>query len=803
MALVGLVAVSHSQALAEAAVELSLQMLHGSPLPEIRIAAGTQDGQLGTDAIRVAAAIRSANQGAGVVVLMDLGSAVLSAEFALDLAGDVSAVLVEAPFVEGLLAATVRAAMGGTLEEVAGDARAALTPKRVALGVAADNTPSEDPHAAWTAEAEARATLPNPAGLHARPAALLVSEAGRFDAEVRLRCHDLEGSATSSIALATLNARQGDEVWIGARGPQASDVVAALVALVENGFGERGGTAASPVVVTGPQGVSPGRVVGIARVMAAPMTEPPAETPLKPRHLAAEKTRLATALKDVAADYERRADAAGTEAGQILRATAVLARDPELRGSAEALIDALGAGAATAIWGAANGIVDRLAATGGIIAERVTDITDIRDRVICHLLDRPMPGVPKSDKPFVLVAHDLAPAEAATLTGRHCLGIVTAGGGPTSHTSVLARSLGIPAVVGFADALGIPDGAEVLVDGSSGEVVVSPDESQRAGARTSPAPLEALGGPGSTRDGVPVPLLANVGSAADSQAAAAARAEGIGLFRTELSFFDAEAEPDPGQQFATYRDVLTPFAGREVVVRTLDAGSDKPMPFLTIPGEDNPALGIRGYRTTIHSPAVLARQLEAIARAAEASNAETWVMAPMISTPGEAAEFVSLARSAGLGRAGVMVETPSAALQAAEILAEVDFVSIGTNDLAQYTMATDRQAVGLGTLQDLWQPAVLRLLDLVGDAGRKAGKPVGVCGEAAADPEMAPVLVGLGVTSLSMSLRALEPVRRALSQVTLAECQRAARAAVAASGPEAARKAACSILLPRRPTAMQ
>ena len=156
--------------------------------------------------------------------------------------------------------------------------------------------------------------------------------------------------------------------------------------------------------------------------------------------------------------------------------------------------------------------MDRLAATGGIIAERVTDITDIRDRVICHLLDRPMPGVPKSDKPFVLVAHDLAPAEAATLTGHHCLGIVTAGGGPTSHTSVLARSLGIPAVVGFADALGIPDGAEVLVDGSSGEVVVSPSESQRAGARTSPAPLEALGGPGSTRDGVPVPLLANVGS---------------------------------------------------------------------------------------------------------------------------------------------------------------------------------------------------------------------------------------------------------------------------------------------------
>ena len=797
MALVGLVVVSHSRALAEAAVELSLQMVHGTR-PEIVVAAGTPDGGFGTDATQVADAVRAADRGAGVVVLMDLGSAVLSAEFALDLVEDANAILVAAPFVEGLLAATVRSATGGTREEVADEARAALGPKLTALGLdssAGEEPPEETGEMLWAADAETRVTLPNAAGLHARPAALLVAEAGRFDAEVRLRCHGVEGGAASPIALATLNARKGDEVWIGARGPQAADAVAALESLISNGFGESTGAPETTVTTpAGPQGVSPGRVVGVARLMAAPLVDPPAEARPQESQLPGEKARLETALEEVAAGYEARAASSANEAAQIMLATATLARDPELLQSAQALIDALGVGAATAMWRAANDVVARLKAAGGLLAERTTDITDIRDRVVCHLTDRPMPGLPDSGEPFVLVAHDLAPSDTASLERERCLGIVTAGGGPTSHTSVLARSMGIPAVVGFRDALAIPDGAEVLVDGTSGEVVVSPDGTQRAGARTAPSPLEPLSAPGKTRDGVPVPLLANVGSVAEARAAARAGAEGIGLFRTEICFLDADVEPDPEQQFIIYRDALAQFAGRRVVVRTLDAGSDKPMPFLTIPGEGNPALGVRGYRTAARRPGVLARQLEAIAGASRESGAETWVMAPMISTPAEAAEFAGLARAAGLGPAGVMVEIPSAALQAEEILSEVDFVSIGTNDLAQYAMATDRQASGLGGLQDPWQPAVLRLLGMVGRAGRRAGKPVGVCGEAAADPALAAVLVGLGVTSLSMALRALEPVRRTLARVTVDDCRRAAEAALASSGPTVAREEVSRIL---------
>ncbi|WP_130875136.1 phosphoenolpyruvate--protein phosphotransferase [[Pseudopropionibacterium] massiliense] len=800
MALVGLVVVSHSRPLAEAAVELSLQMLHG-PRPEIVIAAGTRDGRFGTDATRVAEALRAADGGAGVVVLMDLGSAVLSAEFAMDLVEDVNAILVAAPFVEGLLAAAVRSATGGTLEEVADEARAALAPKLSALGMEPhpDDEPAEETgEILWVADAETRVTLHNASGLHARPAALLVAAAREFDAEVRLRCHGLEGGATSPIALATLNARQGDEVWIGARGPQAAEAVTALASLIADGFGELARPPGPTVVTpTGPLGVSPGRVVGPARLMAAPLVDPPMESRLRTSQLPGEKNRLMAALEEVAADYEARADDSGDDAAQIMRATATLTRDPELLRSAQALMEALHVGAATAMWRTTNDIVERLHAAGGLLAERTTDITDIRDRVVCRLTDRPMPGIPESGEPFVLVAQDLAPSDTASLERERCLGIVTVDGGPTSHTSVLARSMGIPAVVGFRDALAIPDGAEVLVDGASGEVIVSPDEAQRAGARTTPCPLEPLSAPGVTRDGFHVPLLANVGSVSESRAAARAGAEGVGLFRTEICFLDAEVEPDLEQQFATYRDALAQFPGRRVVVRTLDAGSDKPMPFLTMPGEENPALGVRGYRTTIRSPGVLARQLEAIARAARASDAEVWVMAPMISTPAEAGEFAELARAAGLGPVGVMVEIPSAALQAEEILAEVDFVSIGTNDLAQYAMATDRQATGLGDLQDIWQPAVLRLLRMVGRAGRRTGKPVGVCGEAAADPALAAVLVGFGVTSLSMALRALEPVRRTLARVTVEDCRRAAEAALTSSGPAAARKEVSRILLPR------
>jgi len=275
-----------------------------------------------------------------------------------------------------------------------------------------------------------------------------------------------------------------------------------------------------------------------------------------------------------------------------------------------------------------------------------------------------------------------------------------------------------------------------------------------------------------------------------ASAGTGAGAEGVGLFRTELLYLDRTSAPGLAEQVAAYREVFEVAAGRRVVIRTLDAGADKPVPFLHQASEPNPALGVRGLRLGWRRPEVLRTQLAAIAHAAEATGADVFVMAPMVATAAEARQFASWCRDAGLPKAGVMVEIPAAALRAGQLLAEVDFLSIGTNDLSQYTFAADRMCGDLAELLDPWQPALLSLIAACGEAGRAAGRSVGVCGEAAADPALAPVLVGLGVTSLSMAARAIPAVREALAAYTLDECRALAAAALAASDATTARAAA-------------
>jgi phosphotransferase system enzyme I (PtsI) len=330
----------------------------------------------------------------------------------------------------------------------------------------------------------------------------------------------------------------------------------------------------------------------------------------------------------------------------------------------------------------------------------------------------------------------------------------------------------------------------VLVDGGSGEVVADPAEAAAATAlRQAAARRAALAGaptgPGATADGHPVQLLANVGGPAEVPDALAAGAEGVGLFRTEFLFLDRTQPPTVDEQEAVYRQVLDAFpAGAKVVIRTLDAGADKPLAFLTPRDEPNPALGQRGLRAVRLTPEVLTGQLEAVGRAAKAGRAAAWVMAPMVATAAEAAWFRDQARRQQVATAGVMIEVPAAALLAEAVLAEADFASIGTNDLAQYTFAADRQVGGLAAFQDPWQPALLALVARVGEAGRALGKPVGVCGEAAGDPLLALVLAGLGMTSLSMAPGSLAAVRLLLARHTLDDCRRLAALALAA--PDAA-----------------
>jgi phosphotransferase system enzyme I (PtsI) len=538
-------------------------------------------------------------------------------------------------------------------------------------------------------------------------------------------------------------------------------------------------------------GVCAGIAAGpLLRIAAAPAL--PAPVPVT--DAAAEYARAEAALAEVVAELGRRADRATDDTvAEVLRAEALMADDEELRDGVRELVDD-GHDAPHAIDGAFATFREAFAAAGGYLAERVADLDDLRDRAVAVLLGLPMPGVPAPGHPYVLAARDLAPADTADLDPEQVIGLVTEVGGPTSHTAILARALGLPAVVACPGVLAVPDGTIVLLDGSSGQIRTGVSEDEAKAAAESAARVAAgastLTGPGQTSDGYGVKLLANVGSVKNVPAADEAHAEGIGLFRTELLFLDRAQEPARDEQVAAYRDVFTAMAGRRVVIRTLDAGADKPLPFLNQDGEPNPALGVRGLRVARQRPDVLTTQLAAIAEARSQTGADVWVMAPMVSTLTEATDFAAAVRDAGLPKAGVMIEVPAAALRAADLLKVVDFLSIGTNDLSQYTFAADRMCGGLADLLDPWQPALLQLIGVCGEAGRAAGKPIGVCGEAASDPLLAPVLVGLGVTSLSMSPRAIGPVRAALAARTEADCRRLAALAVAAPDAASARKLA-------------
>lgn len=537
-------------------------------------------------------------------------------------------------------------------------------------------------------------------------------------------------------------------------------------------------------------GVSPGRVHGTVVRIQHGCTEPPAGPAVVDEDSQARAIeRIDRAAQHVAQDLQARAEQVEGAAQELLQTSAQIAQDPTLVTQAQQLVRDRQVSPERAVWDSAGAVTEKFTSLGGYFAERVSDVCDVRDRIIAVLTDTAMPGVPDRSEPFVLLAVDLSPADTAGLDPRVVRAILTAEGGPTSHTAILARELGIPAVVGLGDQTDrLADGAEVVVDGGAGRVLLDPDERDVACAQRQVEP-RSFDGHGRTADGHPVELLANVGDPSAARAAAESGAQGIGLFRTEFCFLDRAEEPSEQEQVDAYAAVLEAFAGKRVVIRTLDAGADKPMPFLNPETEVNPALGVRGYRTAAAHPHVLERQLTAIARAASQQRAEVWVMAPMISGVAEAEEFVARAAAHGLDHAGVMIEVPSAALLAGQILASAQFASIGTNDLTQYTLAADRLVGALAPMASTWDPAVLQLVQATCLGAQAQDRPVAVCGEAASDPALAAVLVGLGVQSLSMTPRALGDVAAVLAAVTRTECEQAATFALTAQSAADARAA--------------
>lgn len=509
---------------------------------------------------------------------------------------------------------------------------------------------------------------------------------------------------------------------------------------------------------------------------------------------------LNLAIKRVSQDLEARAARTVGELHDILLATVEIATDPAIAEEAAGFI-ASGHTASYAIVKATEVFQELLRASGSYLAERVSDVANIRDRVLCEIAGITYPEIPHFDEPTILIAQDLSPADTSDLETEKILAIVTGGGGPTSHTAIIARSHGIAAIVACADVVETAKahmGQKLAVDATAGLITFNPDSSlvaeiaqkiERIKARKSRVITHSPDGYATT-DGFVIPIFANIGRLEDTSAAVAAGADGVGLLRTELLYLERKEAPTLQEQIAIYSELIKPFGGKKVIIRTLDAGADKPMAFINFDKEPNPVLGIRGYRTSTTHEHLLRTQLEAIAQAAKNSRVEVWVMAPMITLPSEAADFVKMAREYGLQKAGVMIEVPAAIFLADEITKVCDFVSIGTNDLGQYLHAADRESAPLATFNDPWQPALLRAIHLIAQAGKNNNCPVGVCGEAASDAALAPVLIGLGVTSLSCNVATLSDVAQSITAHSADQLLLAGTAALAAKTAQDAKNSA-------------
>jgi phosphotransferase system enzyme I (PtsI) len=486
-------------------------------------------------------------------------------------------------------------------------------------------------------------------------------------------------------------------------------------------------------------------------------------------------------LKSAIAFVSNQLDELGAKAGgtsaEIFEALKTLLEDDELLEVASSNI-ADGWSAAAAFGKAVDEFAELLKGDP-TFDERVADFQDLSKRVQAKLagikldLDLPTKGR------IVLVGEDFSPADTAQFTDA-VVGVVTLKGGPTSHTAIICRSRNIAAVVSCPGASELATGDRVLVDPVGDRVIVGDDVSLATQAiNFVPIGAKSL-----------IPVRSNIGTLDDAESASRTLADGVGLFRTELLYLSSSHEPSIEQQAKSYSEILKAAPEGPVVVRTIDAGSDKPVPFLNMPAEENPSLGVRGYRLLANHREFVEGQLKALELAREESGREVWVMAPMVATIDEAKTFSDLARSLGKYKVGIMIETPSIALLVDQLAGVVDFVSVGTNDLSQYLFAADRMNPSLGALLNHWQPALVKSLSHIANDAKQAGISSGVCGESASDPAFAILLAGLGFDSVSVSRSQVDAVHNALSSLELEDAQKVAQAVLKAKSPEQAKATA-------------
>ena len=854
--MVGLVVVSHSRALAAGVAEL----VRGVSQTQIPLAyaggAGADHGELGTDATDIMEAISGVDSQDGVLVLMDLGSAILSAETAVEflegtLAGPVR--LAAAPLVEGAVSAAVQIGLGADLATVAAEARDALAPKRDQLGEASEQTGAA--HGADLPDRQDAAALTELYrvdtlhGLHARPAAALVRTVGQFTAAASIRRPDdkLWVSARSLNRVATLQIGQGEQFELRANGSDAQALLAAVRELVQANFGEErtvAQAAAAPAAAvqtdTGDerstleteslpwrgsvygQAAAPGTVTATLFVIdTAPIVfdgpDPaPRTTPLAPDRIDALVEPFVTARSQVVADLQAEVQRAraeqATERAEIAAAHETLLIDPEIEAGLREQLAGSDASLARAFWAVMSALADSYRRVAdSYLQARAADVEDVARRMLALLEPGSVASGAAPTEPSILIAEDLLPSQTMQLDPNLVVGIVTTRGSASSHAAIIARGLGIPMIAGVQ----LPTGWQTaltaqsaVLDGNSGALELAPPADRIEAVRTAMRESErrvarerqAAQQPGALADSTPFAVNANVATVADATRAADSGADGVGLLRTEFIFLGAEHVPNEDEQVEALRALVTPFGARPVTVRLVDIGGDKALPALSLPQEANPFLGLRGVRLLVDPRYRELASTHARAVLRIAAECDLKLMIPMVATSHEIETMRQLLQDAHRDLEaqgtehrwpiplGIMVETPAAALRAADLAPHCAFFSIGTNDLTQYVMAAERGNAEVAALSDGLHPAVLAAIGHTVSAAAAHNVPVSVCGELASDREALPLLVGLGVQSVSANAAALAQVKLRLATLAPAQCRALAERALQQTDATAVRQ---------------
>lgn len=675
--------------------------------------------------------------------------------------------------------------------------------------------------------------IQNPTGLHARPARFLVEIAKKFQSSIRVRYGEKQVNAKSLVSLLTLGVPFGQQIQVDVTGEDEEAAASALTAAVQEGLGEGRLTAHQPVLsisqdsrweTATPQpkesktlpaanfperhvGITTGKIIqgvaaagGIAIGTVYLFERRPimlAESaPLNSINKNQERQRLQVALEMARHQLVTLCGQVAQKGLQseleIFEAHQAILSDTVLLDSVNQLLDS-GHNAASAWQVAYTEQANALSSvTDSLLAERAVDIRDVGERVLRLLTGTPETFTLPQGRPVIIVADDLTPSETAELDPQQVLGFCTVGGGLHAHTAILARALGIPAIVNAgSQIMAIPDATPVILNGYTGMLTIAPDEATLATARaeqvqeqaSKEVALRSATTPACTTDGHTIEIAANIGGLAEANLVRGLGGDGVGLLRTEFLFLDRTTAPTEEEQFRVYRDIALALQGAPLIIRTLDIGGDKPLPYLKLPTEANPFLGLRGIRLCLAQPELFRPQLRAILRSAAFGKIR--VMFPMISDIAELRTAKALLTEiqtelgipASAVEVGIMIEVPSAALMADILAPEVDFFSIGTNDLTQYTLAMDRTNANLGTADGL-HPAVLRLIARTIEAAHAAGKWVGICGELAGDQKAVPILLGLGVDELSVSSPLIPTLKAQIRLLNYTDCQALAQAAL-------------------------